>query len=127
MRSKKVARGLALAAGALAVMTVASPPASASNVHTAIIDGESLPGGTHSVSVWYGNDARPSACFRNINGRPSNIDTRLHFASGVRVSFWAETETTCSSDRGENGIANVSVVLRDSDPYQYVVRFQPPR
>ncbi|WP_394617297.1 hypothetical protein JNUCC0626_48150 [Lentzea sp. JNUCC 0626] len=95
-------------------------------MHNIIIDGESLPYGTHSVAVWWPDDKKnPSTCIENISGRPANIDTGILFPSDARMSFWAETGSTCWNGAAFKCLCGV--VLRDSDPMNYRVRISPPR
>lgn len=124
MRSEKAVRGLVMAAGVLAAMTIASPAASASYMHNIIIDGRTLPTNAHSVSVWApGDGTRPSGCVKNLNAG-TDVNTGILIPSGESYSFWAETGSTCGhrfSGRTVQCLCNVT--LRESDPWDYRVKF----
>ncbi|WP_394617296.1 hypothetical protein JNUCC0626_48145 [Lentzea sp. JNUCC 0626] len=124
MRSRKAVRGLVMAAGLLATMAIGSPSASASYMHNIIIDGESLPYGTHSVSLWWPEDRQPSACVDNLSGRKDR-NTGILIPSDVRFTFVADTSTGCFGGKRIKCLCGVT--LRDSDPEGYLVRFSPPR
>lgn len=133
MRSKKAVRGVVMAAGVLAVMTVASPAASASYVHNIVIDGKSLPANARSVSVWGPGDGnRPGACITGLNSKnpapnpiAPDVDTGILIPSDGTYSFTAETGTTCASRfNTRNTIACMcNVKVRESDPWTLRVVF----